>query len=407
MAQTGNIGVGVAIEYNSLEAWIAPNRIGFDSGGTTELTVGAKIEGATSGATGVVRATELTSGIWAGGTAAGWIYFETTTGTFQDDEDINRTGPSASSNIATINGTIKGNIGNGNTQFVVKTAIGADAANQGLTAVTSVHHEYASLSAFEAGFIDANHINNTDLTAANVIAHAACYYAHDDHVADTAAVVVNFGTTGANNYLQIYTPTGGAESINNQRHGGKWDDGKYRIEVNGTVVTINAGYARIEGLQADIAPSTAGNTRRAIFAEPSPANANIRISHNLVKSTTSGGETNNTGIRIVPDSSGQYFSVWNNIVFGINGSTDGGIVVTSSNGTGYIYNNIGYDSTTGYYGFSNILKNNISQGNINGFWGNFHSSSTHNITETSAEDGAWGVAADSGTTTSASANKLI
>ena len=76
--QTGNIGVGVCIEYNSLECWIAPNRIGFDSGGTTELLPGTKIEDATSGATGIVRFVEVTSGTWAGGDAAGWIYFDTT-----------------------------------------------------------------------------------------------------------------------------------------------------------------------------------------------------------------------------------------------------------------------------------------------------------------------------------------
>ncbi len=69
--QTGNIGVGVCIEYNSIECWIAPNRIGFDSGGTTELLPDTKIEDATSGATGIVRYVELLSGTWGGGDAAG------------------------------------------------------------------------------------------------------------------------------------------------------------------------------------------------------------------------------------------------------------------------------------------------------------------------------------------------
>jgi len=73
VAQTGNIGVGVCIEYNSLKAYIAPNRIGFDSG-STEIEPGMKITGASSSATGIVRAIEVT-GAWDG-SAAGWIYFE-------------------------------------------------------------------------------------------------------------------------------------------------------------------------------------------------------------------------------------------------------------------------------------------------------------------------------------------
>jgi len=179
--QTGNIGVGVAIEYEADSiAYIAPNRIGFDSGGTVELLPGTKIEDATSGATGIVRYVELLSGTWAGGDAAGWIYFEKTTGTFGNNNIINRTKPTASANIATVNGTIEGNIGNGNTEFVVKSAIGADAANQTITAVTSIHHEYASLATFEAGFTDAAHVNNTNLTSADVVVHACHYYDHDN-----------------------------------------------------------------------------------------------------------------------------------------------------------------------------------------------------------------------------------
>ena len=257
--QTGNIGVGVAIEYDTEDiSYIAPNRIGFDSGGTAELLPDTKIEDATSGATGIVRFVELLSGTWAGGDAAGWIYFEKTTGTFGDDNQINRTKPTTSDNIATVNGTIEGNIGNGNTEFVVKSAIGADAADQTITAVTSIHHEYASLAAFEAGFTDATHVNNVALTTADVVAHACFYYDHDNYTVDSAQLLLNWGgTTDATRYLFIFSPNGDAESINRQSHLGIWDTEKAILEFevtvsNQSVIEITEDYVRIKSLQASM-----------------------------------------------------------------------------------------------------------------------------------------------------------
>ena len=75
-----------------------------------------------------------------------------TTGTFTDTEVINITKPTVVESVAKINGTIKGNIGNGNTQFVVKTAVGGTPANmaeESNITVTSIHYEYTSLSSFE------------------------------------------------------------------------------------------------------------------------------------------------------------------------------------------------------------------------------------------------------------------
>ena len=269
--QTGNIGVGVDIEYNSLHCYIAPNRIGFDSGGTIELKVDTKIEDATSGATGIVRFVELLSGTWAGGDAAGWIYFEKTTGTFGNNNVINRTKPTASANIATVDGTIEGNIGNGNTEFVVKSAIGADAADQTVTAVTSIHHEYASLATFEAGFTDASHINevaNGDLTNADVVAHACCYYDHDNQTPDSTETTIDFGTTDATRYLIIFTPTSNAESINNQRHSGIWDTNKWYFKaasrLESWVSNIAENYTVVEGLQMTGTPTSTADSDNII-----------------------------------------------------------------------------------------------------------------------------------------------
>lgn len=74
--------------------------LSFTSGGTTEIAEGDTITGATSGATATVKRVVLTSGTWAGGTAAGKFIIHTQTGTFQA-ENLN---VGAALNLATIAG---------------------------------------------------------------------------------------------------------------------------------------------------------------------------------------------------------------------------------------------------------------------------------------------------------------
>jgi len=321
VAQTGNLGCGLEIEYNSLKAYIVPNRLGFDSGGTAELLVDTKIEGGTSEATGIVRFVELTSGTWAGGDAAGWIYFEKTTGTFQDNESINRTKPTSSSNIATVDGTIEGNIGNGNTIFAVKTATGGTPANQTATAVTSIHHVWASLSAFEAAFTGANFINNTNLVTADVVAHACIYYDHDDHTPDSTTTVTNWvGTTDATRKLVIFTPTGNAESINNQRHSGKWDSNKAytQLAASAQFIEFQEAFTNIQGLQLD-----AVNTTSAVLdVDPSTANGEYNIDSVICKNAGSG--TYQAYI-IVADSKVYTINVKNSLLDGNSGNYGKGV----------------------------------------------------------------------------------
>lgn len=57
----------------------------FTSGGTTEITAGSKIKGATSLATCKVVDVMLSSGSWAGGDAAGFMIVEKIVGTFQSE----------------------------------------------------------------------------------------------------------------------------------------------------------------------------------------------------------------------------------------------------------------------------------------------------------------------------------
>lgn len=174
-----------------------------------------------------------------------------------------------SSGVMTINTAQTGNIGvgcritydtdsicyisavNSSTSFDVVTALGVAAGDEGSPVnVDSVAHEYASLSAAEAGFTDADHINDTDLTNADVVANICCYYDHDDFTFDTTLVTIDGAVVDATRFINIYTPTGGTESINSQRHNGKLSTSKYMLsftDIQGIVIRDN--YINITGIQ--------------------------------------------------------------------------------------------------------------------------------------------------------------
>lgn len=99
-----NAGDTAAVMHKSTTSgWTAVDlgrEIAFTSGGTYEIVAGNTITGVTSAATAVIGTVVLTSGTWAGGTAAGFLYFASQTGTFQA-ENLN---VGANLNVATIAG---------------------------------------------------------------------------------------------------------------------------------------------------------------------------------------------------------------------------------------------------------------------------------------------------------------
>ncbi len=76
-------------------------KIPFENG-SSEITVGETVTGATSGATGTVTIVEVTGGTWGSGDAEGYIYVEDPSGVFEDEEEIN--GADAGEDAANISG---------------------------------------------------------------------------------------------------------------------------------------------------------------------------------------------------------------------------------------------------------------------------------------------------------------
>lgn len=90
-AWRNNAGGTAANMYKSSAAgWVQvtlQKELAFNTG-TSEITVGQTVTGATSTATGTVSRVVLESGTWAGGDAAGRLILSATTGTFQNAENL-------------------------------------------------------------------------------------------------------------------------------------------------------------------------------------------------------------------------------------------------------------------------------------------------------------------------------
>ena len=232
-----------------------------------------------------------------------------------------------------------------------------------------------------------NDVNpSKNLVSANTMMSVACYA----DGADTTAVTISGWTTGAANYIDIFAPNLPSEVGTTQRHSGKWDDSKYRIQAaNVPVINITgAGNVWIDGLQ--IYSSTANSNGSAgIAINQNGLTADHRISNNIIRGVTGsasgvygiyGGDAAATG---------NFVRIWNNIVFGVGNGT--GIYTDGDNGaaiTFYAYNNTVYGCRRGYYRNNTpagpfIAKNNIgynnSQDNYNAGGSTFDASSTNNL----------------------------
>ena len=76
----------IVLSTTSSEYILQIRRLAFTSGGTTAISVGDTITGATGGATAIVCCVTLTSGTWAGGDAAGEFLIYGQVGTFEAEE---------------------------------------------------------------------------------------------------------------------------------------------------------------------------------------------------------------------------------------------------------------------------------------------------------------------------------
>ncbi len=184
-------------------------------------------------------------------------------------------------------------------------------------------------------------------------------------MSDTVPVDISGYTTNVTNYIYIYTPL-------SERHDGKWNATKYRLEISigdDNAIAIATANVKIIGLQIDIALY-----KRAIYNYGSP----VEVGYTIIKSTFAGGGWR--GIDVVTGG----VTAYNNIIYGFNGDSDSyGLNV------GYVYNNTVYGCYCGYFTYGgDISKNNISYNNTVDFSGSFDASSNYNFSKDDTAPGA-------------------
>ena len=133
-----------------------------------------------------------------------------------------------------------------------------------------------------------------DLVTPNVVMNVACY----GDGADTTAVTVSGWTTAATNYIRIYTPVSPAEVGTSQRHPGKWDTSKYRLEAAGDVLWIEAYYARVEGLQVRLTADVANVAAIAITRGTGAGVSGYEVSGNIIRGNGAGGSDIRIGLNL-------------------------------------------------------------------------------------------------------------
>jgi hypothetical protein len=260
------------------------------------------------------------------------------------------------------------------TVWTVQSATGSSLGVGTTMPVNSIKHSYTTLSGAIAGASGATMMNATDLYTNNYQLNVPCYY---DNAADTTATTISGYTTYSMNYIKVYTPTSTTTEANNsQRHSGKWDDGKYRLEISSDASTMNVLLPNviIDGLQL-VSTTYARNYSYGIFIyNNSPVSLPIRVTikNNIVKS---GNFSTRYSVGIVTSAASRspnYFQ--NNIVYGFSGQDNACIWINGDYGAryeNYVYNNTVYNCKTGIGGESATAKNNIAQNCTDGyyFWG--------------------------------------
>jgi len=264
----------------------------------------------------------------------------------------------------------------------------------------AIYRAYTSLYDAERG-VENTGINDTvenfdtwsdgrDLVTNNEQWNIACYA--NGTAADTTRVGIYDWTTAADNFIRIYTPVSSAEVGVSQRHQGKWDTGKYRLEcsTSGEVIGIGADYVRLDGLQMKDTLSGA-QWPGGITINVNNANSDIRISNNILWAALS---VSNYGCGITSYSAySNNAKIWNNMFYDWTGSTgvDKGIYVGSDVGqtkNWYVYNNTFHNCEVGIQnsgsGATNLIaKNNIvkGSGDTNAYVGTFTSGTDYNATD--------------------------
>jgi len=215
-------------------------------------------------------------------------------------------------------------------------------ATEIIKTIKSSGGDYSSLSGFVAG-------EARDLVTADEIAVAECYTLSG---ADVAATISGF-TADPTRYVKVYTPAA-------ERHDGKWNSSKYRIEGAvqwGGALRVITPHTTIDGLQ--VRNTSTGSETSALRVDDT-----ADISNNIltIDKVTAGNA--DSGIFVDGIASGATVRAWNNIIYNCG---TGIYYQWASASTFVLYNNTVMNCDQvgiNFVGSATLyLKNNICNGN--------------------------------------------
>jgi len=269
------------------------------------------------------------------------------------------------------------------TVYALQTEAGATPADITINDTYSIYRAYTSLSLAEAGTENATITGlgfsfsggDRDLVTNNEQWNLACY----GDAVDSTAVAISGWTTGANNYIKIYTPISLSEAGESQRHSGKWDSNKYYIERTTTgdyqsCIQSNDEFVRIEGIQLSVI-SGGHSYENAIAVDSIAVDNSIEIYSSIVK----GNGSADNGTISYESADTPNLTIVNSVFYDF---TAAGIYNNSRMNNVILYNNTVYNCGMGIAGDSKfVLKNNVVQNCTNGYSGTLSATSDYNISD--------------------------
>ena len=221
------------------------------------------------------------------------------------------------------------------TRYTVTNRLGVAPVDVAGATVNRIYRAFASLSLAVTNSSNGTHLGTTVLTGAgNYQLNWPCY---NDAPMNNQVVISGY-TTGASNFIRVYTPVYANEVGASQRHTGKARTG-FRLQPTSAVdndsIRVFDSFVRIEGIEIDGSLSTAPNGAGGVSIETlGTTPVDHYISHNIIYETR-----NFTGIYTASMSA----KVWDNVCHRCNNPTLGAFAMDQPGGTGYFYNNTVYD----------------------------------------------------------------
>lgn len=257
--------------------------------------------------------------------------------------------------------------------FTVRTHTGTVPTDIASNDTYSIYRAYTSLFNAEAGTKNTSipvafNGGNRNIVTSNEEWNIACYA--NGTTADSTQVSIAGWTTGATNFIRIFTPTTMSQVGRNQRNNGVWDTNKYYMETPsaGTLASISAisvNYFRVEGLQIR---NTTSSNNQAINLGTTSTSA-FYVSGNIFR----GNNHATWGIIGILGSTAHSIYIYNNIFYDNIGTSSPAIFWNHSSLSIYIYNNTIYNCTRGFERVADTthyIKNNIIS-SPNAFQGTF------------------------------------